>query len=247
MGLYQIYNGSSWINICECSLNIIGHDGIYREADPRAKDVRYWNGTDWIKIVCDVSCGDSLFVEGGDGAYFIPFTIPSGIETLKVTLSPAGNPDGFSIITTDRTTKLASTGMIGESGTLGWNTGTSLTKDELVFVNGKFEATGGTETITFYGEGTTNSNPGDGPMSDSDGLSMYNPGQSNIPSPLPLPNACSESDIGQSNPNVANRCYELTYTKPDPSVEEDVLIMVVGGNHPGTGFFIFRADCEEPI
>jgi hypothetical protein len=239
MAKYQIYNGTSWVDICDCNTKVLDSNFVWRELNPRDCPVRYWDGSNWCLVVCEgLVCGGSLDLQGEDGAYYIPFTIPVGVISIDITFSPFSLPDGLSIVTSDKVTKLASIGLIGSpTATGGWNTGTSLIKSSFLYNGVSFDNTG-SETITFYGEGVGDP-PGDGPMTNTDGDTMYNPGAANVAPGLPSPNGCS------SQPGAEDTCYTLNYTRASSATEEEVLVQVVGGNQAGTGWTIFNVTCNQ--
>ena len=65
MAQYQVYNGTDWVNICECLLNIKDSQGNWVEIDNCP--VRYWTGTEWCLIDCiPLGCNsiiDSFFAK----------------------------------------------------------------------------------------------------------------------------------------------------------------------------------------
>jgi hypothetical protein len=244
MSKYQIYNGTDWVDLCNCKLNVLNQDNIWKKVDPNTCAVRFWTGTEWCLVQCILVCGGQLNITRDDsGVYYVPFTIPSGIESIKVTVSAYGNPDGFSIVTTDKLTKLASTGMVGTFGVLGWDTGVTLVKGVYLYQDGDFVDQATTETITFYGEDPSIGDPPGGtPMSNTNGDTMYNPGELNIPAGIAEPTPCSDL------PGYINgTSYELNYTKTAAIGDsEDVLIQIVTGNFSGSGWSICNVECIEP-
>jgi hypothetical protein len=245
MSKYQIYNGTDWVDLCNCKLNVLNHNNVWKKVDPNTCTVRFWTGTEWCLVQCILVCGGQLNISTDNpGVYYVPFTIPGGIESITVTVTAYGNPDGFSIVTADKVTKLASTGMVGTEPSDGWDTGTSLVRDVFLYDNGNFVDQGTTETITFYGEDPSiDDPPGGTPMSNTNGDTMYNPGKLNIPPGITEPTPCSDL------PNYINgTTYELNYTKTAAIGDsEDVLIQVVSGNHPGSGWSICNVECIEPV
>jgi hypothetical protein len=245
MSNFKIFDGTNWIDPCDCAVSILDVGGSqFQQINPNACTVNYFDGTSWCPIICQpvgLQCGGELSASGFSGSYYVPFTIPAGIDGIRVTASPYGNPDGFSIVTSDKVTKLASIGLVGDPApaVLGWNTGTSLTRTSYLYNGTTFVSTG-SETISFYGEGVGNP-PGGTPMSNTSGLSMYNPGKPLNPPGLPIPNLCS-IDL---NPIAEQFCYNMTYIKPNPAVAEDVLIQAVSGNLAGSGWKIFKLECID--
>jgi hypothetical protein len=51
--MYKVYNGSEWVDICDCNLNVYGHNNQWVNVDPRACEVRFWNGTEWCLVNCE--------------------------------------------------------------------------------------------------------------------------------------------------------------------------------------------------
>ena len=250
MAQYQVYNGTGWVNICECLLNIKDSQGNWVEIDNCP--VRYWTGTDWCLIDCipsKILCGGSLDVQGADGGnvFYVPFTIREGFSTVKVTLSAFGNPDGFSIITMDKVTKLASVGLVGIAGVSGWNTSTGgnpeLTKNVFLYKNGSFVDQLAQEVVTFYGEGVGDA-PGSTPMSNTGALTMYNPGEGGNPFGTPIPTGLPEPSLCTGiDPAAEFRCYDLIYNRGTVIGDGEVLIQVVPGNFSGSGWTIFNVEC----
>lgn len=246
MSKYQIYNGSSWVDICDCNLNVLNHNNIWTKIDPSKCQIRFWTGTEWCQVSCGepLVCGGSLDISAGqEGVYYIPFTVPVGIDAVTFFVSPGGIPDGFSILTPDKTTKLASIGFVGKAGFLGWNTPQFSTKTVFTYDGNSF-VQGGTEIIEFYGEGIGDP-PGDTPMSNTGGLTMYNPGDSGLPQGTPVPSSLSLPNPCDSESAFQDTCYPLIFTRADVNQEEEILIQIVGGNAPQTGWKIFDVECSE--
>lgn len=244
MSNFKIFDGTNWIDPCDCNISILNATGSQFELiNPGNCYVSYFDGTSWCPILCEpsgIQCNGELAVTGFAGAFYVPFTIPAGVSGITVTVSPFGNPDGFSIITSDKITKLASIGFAG-SVIAGWPTTNSLTRDSFLYNGTAFLPTG-PEVITIYGEGSGNP-PGGTPMSNTLGLSMYNPGFSLNPPSLPIPNLCSP------DPGAEISCYAMTYIKPNPAVAEDILIQSISGTSPGSGWKIFKLECldDNPV
>ena len=236
MGVYKVFDGINWVDICDCNVHVKTIPN-WQTIDPNNCLVKYWDGTQWCDVVCEpsgIQCNGDLSASGFAGAYYVPFTIPAGVIGIKVTVSPYGNPDGFSIVTSDKVTKLASIGFAGTvSG--GWPTTASLTRNSYLYDGVAFVPTG-SEVIAIYGEGSGDP-PGGTPMSNVSGLSMYNPGFPLNPPGLPIPNLCS------SDPGAELSCYAMTYVKSNPAVAENILIQSVSGTNPGTGWKIFKLEC----
>lgn len=238
-----MFNGTTWVDLCSCIINIWDYNRTIQSLNPNKCTVKVWTGEKWCEIKCpeDLICGGELNFEGTDGIFYIPFTLPVGIYGVTFTVSPFGNPDSFSIVDSTKTNKLASIGLAGLAGTLGWSTSPGgnpqLTKPSFTYINKEWVA-GPSEIITYYGEGVGDS-PGQHPMSNTDANTEYNPGQSGIPSGTPIPSNNS------SNCGGADTCYDLTYTRANANSEETILLKIAGGGHSGSGWAVFNAGCIE--
>jgi hypothetical protein len=47
MGNYLINNGPSWVNFCNCEINIKDHNNIWQYINPYQCEIKYWTGTKW--------------------------------------------------------------------------------------------------------------------------------------------------------------------------------------------------------
>lgn len=54
MSTYKIYNGTDWVNICDCSLNVLNSNNQWINVDPKKCQVRVWTGTEWYLIKCEI-------------------------------------------------------------------------------------------------------------------------------------------------------------------------------------------------
>lgn len=76
--MYKIYNGTEWVDICNCNLNVYGSNFEWINVDPKACQVKFWTGTEWCEIICDVDCLN--FLRAGECG-----SIPSNIQFNNVT------------------------------------------------------------------------------------------------------------------------------------------------------------------
>lgn len=53
---YQIFNGTTWVDICECELHVVNVDGELIKIDPKGCPTRYWDGETWCLIECTSPC-----------------------------------------------------------------------------------------------------------------------------------------------------------------------------------------------
>ncbi len=64
MSNYKVYNGSSWVNICECALHVRDANNSWQLIDPNNCEVKYFDGTQWCTIICNQQCLD--FLQAGE-------------------------------------------------------------------------------------------------------------------------------------------------------------------------------------
>jgi uncharacterized protein (TIGR02145 family) len=53
MGTYKVFNGTDWVNICDCQVHIRNASNNWQLLDPANCVTKYWTGTEW----CEVTCG----------------------------------------------------------------------------------------------------------------------------------------------------------------------------------------------
>jgi len=53
MGEFRIYNGTTWVNPCNCNVHIRAQDNSWKLLDPASCPTRYWDGTQWCLIECE--------------------------------------------------------------------------------------------------------------------------------------------------------------------------------------------------
>jgi hypothetical protein len=61
--MYKIYNGTAWVDVCDCIVKILNHNNIWREINPYNCDIKYWTGSQWCDIICITDIGE----EAGSG------------------------------------------------------------------------------------------------------------------------------------------------------------------------------------
>lgn len=57
MGKYKVFNGSNWVDICDCNVHIRNATDNWQLLDPTNCVTKYWTGTEWCEIVC-CSCAE---------------------------------------------------------------------------------------------------------------------------------------------------------------------------------------------
>jgi len=83
MAKYQIYNGTSWVDICDCTTKILDSNLVWKELNPRDCPVRYWDGANWCLVEC-CTCPES-FELNIDGTRCVR------IDTVNATFLGAGD------------------------------------------------------------------------------------------------------------------------------------------------------------
>lgn len=56
MGDFKIYNGTTWVNPCDCNVHVRASDNTWKLLDPASCPTRYWDGTQW----CLIECSDAI-------------------------------------------------------------------------------------------------------------------------------------------------------------------------------------------
>lgn len=140
MGKYQIYNRSSWVDLCDCNLNVLNHNNIWKKIDPRKCQVRFWNGTEWCPVVCkepELGCvtlesftdcnnfGDPMvFSSSSESSIcpnnncsgliaYIPVLLTQNLEGFTVEFEAGFIYDGLDIVDECQTQVYGGIGMIG--------------------------------------------------------------------------------------------------------------------------------------
>lgn len=67
MSKFKIYNGTTWVDPCDCNVNIRTTSNTWQKLDPANCPTYYWTGTQWCPIVCECNCipGYTLNVDTG--------------------------------------------------------------------------------------------------------------------------------------------------------------------------------------
>jgi len=66
MGKYKVFNGTDWVDICDCNLHIRNASDVWQLVDPNNCLVRYWTGTEWCEINC-CQCADGFTFDNATG------------------------------------------------------------------------------------------------------------------------------------------------------------------------------------
>ena len=52
MGTYKVFNGTDWVNICDCQVRIRNASNNWQLLDPTNCVTKYWTGTEWCEVTC---------------------------------------------------------------------------------------------------------------------------------------------------------------------------------------------------
>jgi len=67
MGKYKVFNGTDWVDICDCNVHIRNANDVWQLVDPNNCLVRYWTGTEWCEVnCCQCAAGFTLDEATGD-------------------------------------------------------------------------------------------------------------------------------------------------------------------------------------
>lgn len=87
MSTYKMFDGTNWIDPCDCNINIIDSTGTFKLLDPRGCVLNYFDGTSWCPITCPCICPPGYIYNDATNAcettYIIPAT-PSGGSTVPI-------------------------------------------------------------------------------------------------------------------------------------------------------------------
>ena len=53
MGVYRVFDGTNWVNPCDCDVHVRTHDDAWKLLQPRDCPTRYWDGNTWCIIDCE--------------------------------------------------------------------------------------------------------------------------------------------------------------------------------------------------
>lgn len=89
MGAYKIYNGTTWVDICDCNLRVLNHASNWRQIDPKKCKVKYFDGSNWCSVLCPLTCEDlELSVEATE----------TTITATVISTSYANYPENLTLV-----------------------------------------------------------------------------------------------------------------------------------------------------
>ena len=60
MGKYKVFNGTDWVDICDCNVHIRNANDAWQLLDPKNCLTKYWTGTEWCEVTCNCVCADGF-------------------------------------------------------------------------------------------------------------------------------------------------------------------------------------------
>jgi len=63
MGKYKVFNGTNWVDICDCQVNIRNANDTWQLLNPNNCVTKYWTGTEWCPIVCTCICETNYILD----------------------------------------------------------------------------------------------------------------------------------------------------------------------------------------
>lgn len=74
---FKMYDGTNWIDPCECPISIADGSNIFRTINPHACETRYWDGCEWKLLKCNCICPDRYVFNPDTGLCEIVEVIPA--------------------------------------------------------------------------------------------------------------------------------------------------------------------------
>ena len=82
MSNYKVFDGTNWIDPCDCNISIVDIAGNFQLLDPNNCVVKYFDGTNWCPITCPCNCPA--------GYTFNPSTGECEMITIEAAIPSAG-------------------------------------------------------------------------------------------------------------------------------------------------------------
>jgi hypothetical protein len=60
MSSWKIYDGTTWLDPCNCNIHLLDSTNTWVLLDPKNCPTKYWNGCEWIPIVCPCICPEGF-------------------------------------------------------------------------------------------------------------------------------------------------------------------------------------------
>ena len=86
MGKYKVFNGTAWVDICDCNVHIRNANNAWQLLDPKNCPTKYWTGTEWCEIIC-CECAQGFTLDDATG-YCEKTTRIQAIPTSSFTSYP---------------------------------------------------------------------------------------------------------------------------------------------------------------
>jgi hypothetical protein len=60
MSGWKIYDGTTWLDPCNCNIHLLDSTNTWVLLDPKNCPTKYWNGCEWVPIVCPCVCPEGF-------------------------------------------------------------------------------------------------------------------------------------------------------------------------------------------
>jgi len=101
MGTFKIFDGTNWVDPCDCNVHLLDSSSSWVLLDPKNCPTKYWNGCEWVLIVCPCNCAEGYVFNEGTGmcekAVLLPavFTGATSAIVAGDKISAYGSTGGF--------------------------------------------------------------------------------------------------------------------------------------------------------
>lgn len=143
MGSYKVFDGTNWVDICDCNVYVQDATNNFTLLDPRNCPTSYWTGTEWCPVACPCNCPSGFtlnptngFCENGTtsflcdvpnacslgqiyntfntgGIFKIPIKLSANTCSISITMETYSYPDSFGILDINETVYYAQSGFYG--------------------------------------------------------------------------------------------------------------------------------------
>ncbi len=87
MSNFKIFDGTNWIDPCDCNISIVDIDGVtYRLLNPNNCIISYFDGTNWCPITCPCECPEGYTFNPATNLCETPTIIEPAIATGGTTI-----------------------------------------------------------------------------------------------------------------------------------------------------------------
>ncbi len=51
-----MFDGTNWVDPCDCNIHLLDSGSVWQLLDPKNCITKYWNGCEWVQIICPCAC-----------------------------------------------------------------------------------------------------------------------------------------------------------------------------------------------